>query len=136
MIDLSNGQTDSQLEDVCLYKNINLTGIYMINDFDFNQNGNYILNLDSDNRGGTHWVSCIITNKYIFYFDSFGYEPPEIIKSKLKKKLFYNNIQFQNIEEKNCGIYCILFLKVCQSVNSLSKFNTLLESMKNIKIFF
>ena len=84
MIDLSNGQTDSQLEDVCLYKNIDLTGIYMINDFDFNKNGNYILNLDNDDRGGTHWVACIINNKYIFYFDSFGYKPPEIIKSKFK----------------------------------------------------
>ena len=54
-----------------------------------NQNGMYIINLDSKFGLGTHWVSVIIEPKRILYFDSFGLIPPyELIN--LRPEYYYN----------------------------------------------
>lgn len=75
----------------------------------------YIINLqDRDDGGGTHWVLLHNSNKYeCIYFDSFGQPPPDVIvefmkKSHNRKKLLYNDSQYQLLESIKCGEFCVL----------------------------
>ena len=71
-------------------------------------NGNYIINLNNSYEKGSHWVGCIITNSTIYYFDSFGVEPlKEIIR--IKKHILYNTYYIQDLKEKSCGYYALIF---------------------------
>ena len=73
-----------------------------------NQNGMYIINLDSKIGPGTHWVSVIIEPNRLLYFDSFGLIPPyELIN--LRSEYYYNFLQYQPIKSFLCGYYCLYF---------------------------
>lgn len=140
--------SDTFLEDYCIFKNIKLTGILLLPQF-IEQNipiGKWIINNDSINRGGTHWVSCIVWlnkeknyEKTLFWGDSFGYTPHDILKNKCKQlgiPIYYSNIEFQAINEQNCGIWACGFLAFIQDEPKLNiKFiNTALKELKNYKI--
>lgn len=74
-------------------------------------NKSYIINLDSSDRPGTHWVG-LHRNKVgeSFYFDSFGLPPPEEVRQKCRR-LFYSNNRIQMDISEMCGYYAIAFLK-------------------------
>jgi hypothetical protein len=83
-----------------------------------------VFNLDTHEKGGSHWVSLFINipKKFIFYFDSAG----EPIPKQLKK--FVKNVQQQGKKENilfkfdqnhpfqhqqttsECGVYCLYFI--------------------------
>ena len=95
-----------------------------------NQNGMYIINLDSKIGPGTHWVSVIIEPNKVLYFDSFGLIPPyELIN--LRPKYYYNFLQYQPINSFLCGYYCLYFLnefdKLSNDYSSIEKFNKIIE---------
>ena len=74
-----------------------------------------VINLeDSDAGNGTHWVCLLNSNTYCYYFDSFGFPPPEnvrqIIKRDLNKRIVYNTSQIQNEKSSLCGYYCLYFI--------------------------
>lgn len=73
-----------------------------------------VVNLDSSKNNGTHWVAYIKKNNVVEYFDSFGnLKPPkELVKYLGGKKveIFYNNNQYQNYDQINCGHLCLKFL--------------------------
>lgn len=74
-----------------------------------------IYNLSENVEAGTHWIaSCNKKDSYyIEYFDSFGLDPPEDVKSYLMrsgKQLIYPLIELQGITETDCGYFCIYFL--------------------------
>ena len=60
-----------------------------------------IINLDSNNGPGTHWV-CYVDS---FYFDPFGLPPPENILC-IKR---YNTSQYQEKISVLCGYFCLFF---------------------------
>ena len=78
----------------------------------------FILNTDSSNLSGTHWVSIYTIDDTIEYFDSQG-KPPrnkclQIFIKKLqqvypKRNFIYNKNKFQRYGN-NCGIYSIYFI--------------------------
>lgn len=72
-----------------------------------------ILNLDSSDNPGTHWVAYVKYNSNSEYFDSFGnLKPPlELIKYLKDTSLKYNYIQHQTFGTTNCGHLCLRFLK-------------------------
>ena len=96
-----------------------------------NQNGMYIINLDSKIGLGTHWVSVIIEPNKLLYFDSFGLIPPyELIN--LRPKYYYNFLQYQPINSFLCGYYCLYFLNEFDKLskkysNSIKIFNKIIE---------
>ena len=45
-----------------------------------------IINLDSSEGKGTHWVCYSKNNKNIYYFDSFGLDPPLELQEYLKSR--------------------------------------------------
>lgn len=64
-------------------------------------NGCYVLNLDTTDNEGTHWVA-VYGNEY---YDSFGLAPP----NKLSHCV-YNIVQHQELNSTLCGIYCMFYI--------------------------
>ena len=67
-----------------------------------------IINLDSLENAGTHWVCCVPGGRALWYFDSFGMGFPQEFKSS--KPVIWNSSQLQNINSVLCGYYCLYFL--------------------------
>lgn len=72
-----------------------------------------VLNLDSNDGMGTHWVGYRKIKNIVIYFDSFGNLPPplELIQYFRKAdQILYNYNRFQNFNETNCGQISLGFL--------------------------
>lgn len=92
----------------------NFRGVFMKDQLP-NQPNKYergIINLDDNNRIGTHWCAYIKDNNNLFWFDSFGnISPPiEILKYCKNCLIFYNFDKFQTFGTTNCGKLCLQFL--------------------------
>ncbi len=91
--------------------NLDLSAIIMKDHLkDEQPRGCYIINLQSSNNEGTHWVCLCINKKQAFYFDSFAGEPlPEVIDycKANKLSLCMNNFIIQNLDSSACGYYCL-----------------------------
>lgn len=72
-----------------------------------------IVNLDSSDKPGTHWVAFAKINNYCEYFDSFGdLRPPvELLRYLKNVKICYNYTNHQLFYSSNCGQHCIKFLR-------------------------
>lgn len=70
-----------------------------------------ILNLDSENGPGTHWVAYAKNKGCSEYFDSFGnLQPPVELVKYLGENISYNYKRHQNYNSFNCGHLCLKFL--------------------------
>jgi hypothetical protein len=106
----NNELTNIEIEKILNKKNIKLfNGIFMRDELkNFNKKGFYIINLDKSTSTGTHW--CVIyKNDKTFYFDSYGFPPPEEIQNIIRPYI-YSNKQIQDINSSSCGYYVILFI--------------------------
>lgn len=84
------------------------------------KNGNYIMNLQNHNEGGSHWVAFKITPTYIIYCDSFGVYPPEIewnLFLDSGKEILVNTKPYQPVKSNKCGWYAIYFLLCLSNIN-------------------
>lgn len=73
-----------------------------------------IINLDTSEGVGSHWVAFFKNRNTLKYFDSFGnLRPPTEVLDHFKvcKTIVYNHDQFQTYNETNCGHLCLKFLK-------------------------
>ena len=79
-----------------------------------------IFNLDPHDEPGSHWVCAYIDIEQgnAYYFDSYGYKPPDEISRLLKrckdqgcKNIYYNDIRHQR-KGSECGMYS-LFVIIC-----------------------
>ena len=96
--------------------------------------GCLIINLDTASVGGTHWVCTITNNSSFFYLDSFGFEPPEVVKRagvSMKKKSFFNQNSIQDLKSERCGFYCILFCKAFTNVTDKDLADTIDRYISN-----
>jgi len=76
-----------------------------------------VFNLDPHYKGGSHWVSLVITEEGVYYFDSYGYKPPEQIARFMRSLILQNpslklgfckrRFQYRNTE---CGMYSLYFI--------------------------
>ena len=104
------------LWDWCEYLKIPLKGIFARNEKMGKNHSPCIINLDSIEGFGTHWVCCWFSEKHFEYFDSFGLPPPLEWEENVKKwfpkmKTFLrNNFQIQDFPSLKCGCYCLCFL--------------------------
>ena len=72
-----------------------------------------VVNLDSADGPGTHWIAYCKKGSPVDYFDSFGNLPPprELFKYfGSKRKVYYNNSNYQKFGTVVCGQLCITFL--------------------------
>ena len=104
-----------ELKDWCKYLKIPLKGIFARDDLIEKNHSTCIINLDSIEGSGTHWVCCWFSDHFE-YFDSFGFPPPleweiNVRKQFPKMKTFKrNNKQIQEKASLKCGYYCLCFL--------------------------
>lgn len=77
-------------------------------------NERFIINLASSTAPeGTHWTAVRKTGPVAIYFDAFGMEPPiELLKYLKDCVIYYNNIQYQDLECIHCAHFSCLFLLV------------------------
>ena len=81
---------------------------------EINDDGFYIVNLDKSTGRGTHWTSLYYHPLKSYYFDSFGFVPPEEIEDVIMP-YNHNNKDIQDYNSDACGYYCIAFIKLLHS---------------------
>jgi len=94
------------------------------------RNGNYIINLENHNQGGSHWTALILGKKNCLYCDSFGMPPPEqlyLFLEKKYKKVDFSRKEIQDMDSTLCGYFC-KFMKEHPNgtlVNNLQQYQNL-----------
>ena len=88
-------------------------GVYMRNELRTpRRNESLIINLDSNNGPGTHWVAVKKRGNRVMYFDPFGIQPPKEVISYYKPlPVFYTTRKIQRFNANNCGKLCLKFLR-------------------------
>lgn len=77
---------------------------------------NFIVNTHTHNLPGEHWLAVSYQKGgHVHAFDSFGVYYPHMLRDYLQRlkrscTVHYNNYQYQEINEKTCGLYCIAWL--------------------------
>lgn len=71
-----------------------------------------IVNLDSKENSGTHWVAYKKIGNDVVYFDSFGnlQPPPDLMKYFGVGSIKYNHKRYQEYNTFVCGHLCLKFL--------------------------
>ena len=71
-----------------------------------------IVNLDTENGTGTHWVAYKKIGNQVQYYDSFGNLPPplEVQKYFHGCNIYFNYSREQKYNTTNCGHLCLKFL--------------------------
>jgi hypothetical protein len=86
-------------------------GIISKDDFELYSNDVYyqIINLDSKNNPGTHWVMIIKCFNMVYYFDSYGMKPFQRLVDYCKEYniILYYNIKRIQIDNYSCGFHCL-----------------------------
>lgn len=123
-------------------------------EFDFNKSDSILL-FRKPNESYGHFVSFIIRNKNIYFFDSYGLNPIQILDSIKEDKImyskyenyfrsfnhcFFNDIKYQDEDAKTCGLYALLYVLFKKSINEFNKeFNGVIKGsnpdLKIIEIF-
>jgi hypothetical protein len=123
---LSNFDIESKCKEM---KINNFKGVFMRNELNRRKKTDkecLILNIDHSKNPGTHWVALFIKNDVSYYFDSYGFDPPEEVKDYCKKELYSNTFKIQLPDEVICGHYCIFMLF---RLSNGSKFNDVLDEL-------
>ena len=98
------------------------------------KDGNYIINLENHNQGGSHWTALILGKKNCLYCDSFGMPPPEqlyLFLEKKYKKVDFSRKEIQDMDSTLCGYFCLEFFKFMKEhpngtlVNNLQQYQNL-----------
>ena len=76
----------------------------------------FIVNTDSKNEKGEHWVAFYLTKSRLEYFDPLGFPPfgknlVGFINKNTRKRFYYSCKSLQNSNSTICGKYCIAFIK-------------------------
>jgi len=79
-----------------------------------------ILNLNTSNQPGSHWVCWFKRGKEKYYFDSFGVTAPRELVDYLKPPIIYSTCQVQGFADTNCGQWCLYVLNGLSRKRSFS----------------
>lgn len=87
--------------------------------------GIYIINLDDEQGGGTHWTLLfMLSPKKGIYIDSFGFPPPQVIVDKSRKdvNVVYSDVIIQDLKSEMCGLFAVAnaFL-IAENINEAKK---------------
>ena len=95
-----------------------------------------IINTDTANSSGEHWVALVLKKKCCFYFDSFGL--PVMNNNILNflsdnyKKFTYTNVCIQSASSDYCGKFCIAFIN---HVHSKYSYDTFIKQFNFVKLY-
>ena len=122
---LSNQQIDSILSKHQIFKGAFPADLMPLADRDIDQA--FILNIDKDGLPGSHWTALFIKKRKCTFFDPLGFQCVNLqLLNKLKAQGFsnykYSTNQLQQLENNNCGYFCIAFILSMIKTSSLSNF--------------
>src|SRR5271156_1094798 len=69
-----------------------------------------IVNLEPESMNGSHWVSYYKKGKLKYYFDSYGLDPTNQVKSYLKSPIYCSTFEIQKFNTTICGQLCTYIL--------------------------
>ena len=77
----------------------------------------FIVNTQSSDLPGQHWIAVKVGMKNIYVFDPLGaagYPTPLVnyLHSDMKRKVVYNRRGIQHPLEQNCGYHCIRWVSL------------------------
>lgn len=86
------------------------------------KDGGYIINLDKSSGDGTHWTGLVKRKGVYYYFDSYGFPPPQEVIDRICQQpdqdgindnirvlhISDNNVQDRNSNE--CGMFALWFI--------------------------
>lgn len=125
--------TNYDINDLCSQYNMQITGIHCRDVIPNDISGWFIINLDLQANGGTHWCSAYKNKLKSFYFDSFGFIPPNNL-SKILKNYEYNDLKIQSLSSQSCGWFCLICIHYCQNNNNdFQKFIKIFSENENFK---
>ena len=85
-----------------------------------------VVNTQTADKPGQHWVAIHITKYASFYFDSFGLPAlePHILRylKSYSRRVVYNPSCIQHMFSTSCGLFCIAFVKHVYSKKSFISF--------------
>ena len=88
-----------------------------------------IVNLDTSQQAGSHWVALLVKNKTVYYYDPLGHKNNnEYITSYMNKFTIrlYNKQQIQSKLSDYCGLYCLAFIIHSNDcISPINKFNAM-----------
>lgn len=109
--------SDDDLRKIAKFYNLPLIGVCQrdnLKDYQYVNNGFYIINTEPSSSGtGRHWQCLYLNKNTSFYFCSFGNPPPTDVVTYVKKyskHLKNNNLIIQNINSENCGYFTIAYI--------------------------
>ena len=80
-----------------------------------------VVNLDSSEKKGSHWVVLHYQRKHVECFDSVGKQPNKEIHNLLSSKRFtykYNKKRLQSPYTESCGLFCFYYSYYsCRKIN-------------------
>lgn len=91
----------------------NFLGVFAINKIPTSSVSqfSFIVNNQSHNLPGQHWIAVSVKNKKAYIFDPLGLPPPLMLTSKLNKyNISYNMQQHQPTDSNLCGQLALYFL--------------------------
>jgi len=86
-------------------------GVYPIDRIPRLRPGVFVVNNQSANLGGQHWMAVSVGENFrIYYFDPLGFPPPMLLVKQLgAAEIKYNKIQYQDPLSTDCGRHVIRF---------------------------
>lgn len=70
--------------------------------------GAYVINLGNVYDSGTHWTCLWYDGSNEYYFDSYGFPPPQRVVNKIGD-YFFNDTVIQDVMDGRCGLYAFMF---------------------------
>lgn len=117
-INLNRSLSNIDLINYSKLLEIKIRGVFMLDTLPdrifCNERG--IVNLDSIEGEGSHWVAYNKQKQNIYYFDAIGgLQPPLSLVKYFKTqsphvKIYYNLDRLQKVDSYVCGHLCLLFL--------------------------
>lgn len=106
--------TNNQLCDMAEKLKIpNFRGVFMkdqLKTMTPNENEGLIINFESSNQSGSHWVASYKNGNDKYYFDSYGADILPELKTYMCSPIKCHNFQIQEFNSGICGELCLLFL--------------------------
>ena len=135
MKQLKKTLTNTDLSKLAKKYNVKLNGIYMKDELNENNltDGNYIMNLQNHDQGGTHWTAFIKHGQNIFYCDSYGQYPPQN-EFNLFNKFHHIYILAEDLQDYNselCGWFALFFIIWMNKKSGLSRFKSYLNNFSH-----
>ena len=86
-----------------------------------------IFNVDTHEEPGSHWVSLAKQGPHLYFYDSFGRSPKELVpKANGVNEFLYDKTDSeQKIHETDCGQRCLAWLALGHTYG----FNTILDDI-------